>query len=201
MRPPVSAGTLAWTAWRAASSHPAAPHSSPPRRAAARVLVWLGEAAAPPPPPPPASVPRGSPAATQRRRELALNNTSHSPLPVPLQVVADTVIFGPLHVAGYFTHMTLSEGGSLADVGAKLRSDFWPTFSAELTVWPVVQASACRSGRAGVCRERPQLSLSMHACARLCTPAFRYGEAGSSCCRRLLAWGPFVGRTRCAALP
>lgn len=69
------------------------------------------------------------------------------PSPSPcLQVVADTAIFGPLHVAGYFTHMTLCEGGGLPDVGAKLRSDFWPTFSAELTVWPVVQASGRAQG-------------------------------------------------------
>ncbi|KAI3428656.1 hypothetical protein D9Q98_007479 [Chlorella vulgaris] len=56
------------------------------------------------------------------------------------KVVADTAIFGPVHVAGYFTHMTLCEGGTLDDVRTKLRRDFWPTFSAELAVWPVVQA-------------------------------------------------------------
>lgn len=56
-------------------------------------------------------------------------------------MVADTAIFGPLHVAGYFTHMTVCEGGTMADVRAKLRRDFWPTFSAELAVWPAVQAA------------------------------------------------------------
>ena len=56
-------------------------------------------------------------------------------------MVADTAIFGPLHVAGYFTHMVLSEGGTLGDVRRKLARDFWPTFSAELTVWPVVQTA------------------------------------------------------------
>ncbi len=61
-------------------------------------------------------------------------------------MLADTAIFGPLHVAGYFTHMTLCEGGGLPDVAAKLRTDFWPTFSAELTIWPVIQV---RRGRAG----------------------------------------------------
>ncbi len=55
-------------------------------------------------------------------------------------MVADTALFGPLHVAGYFAHMTVCEGGGLDDVKAKLRRDFWPTFSAELAVWPVVQA-------------------------------------------------------------
>lgn len=66
------------------------------------------------------------------------------------QVVADTAVFGPLHVAGYFTHMTLSSGGTWADAKAKLRSDFWPTFSAELTVWPVVQARAGGGACVGV---------------------------------------------------
>ncbi|PRW44616.1 PXMP2 4 family 2-like [Chlorella sorokiniana] len=64
-----------------------------------------------------------------------------SPAFIAAKVIADTAIFGPLHVAGYFTHMTLSEGGTLPDVGAKLRTDFWPTFSAELFVWPVVQVA------------------------------------------------------------
>lgn len=56
-------------------------------------------------------------------------------------MLADTGIFGPLHVAGYFTFYTLVEGGGLPDVAAKLRTDFWPTFSAELFVWPAVQVS------------------------------------------------------------
>ncbi|KIZ00261.1 Protein SYM1 [Monoraphidium neglectum] len=57
------------------------------------------------------------------------------------KVIADTALFGPLHVAGYFTHMALCEGGGPEEVMRKLRRDFWPTFSAELTVWPVVQAA------------------------------------------------------------
>ena len=38
--------------------------------------------------------------------------------------------------------MALCEGGTLADVRHKLRKDFWPTFSAELTVWPVIQVGS-----------------------------------------------------------
>ncbi|PSC70900.1 PXMP2 4 family 4 [Micractinium conductrix] len=56
------------------------------------------------------------------------------------KVIADTAVFGPLHVGGYFTYMTLLEGGSWGDAMTKLRRDFWPTFSAELTVWPPLQA-------------------------------------------------------------
>lgn len=70
------------------------------------------------------------------------------PLPAAPQVLADTAVFGPLHVCGYFTHMILCNGGTWADVRAKLRTDFWPTFSAELAVWPAVQARA-GEGRGG----------------------------------------------------
>lgn len=64
-----------------------------------------------------------------------------SPTFIAAKVLADTGIFGPLHVAGYFTFYTLVEGGGLPDVAAKLRTDFWPTFSAELFVWPAVQVA------------------------------------------------------------
>lgn len=121
-------GTLGWTVWPAASLFPAPPHSSPPRCGAsvqgccgARTVAAL-EAVCPEPGP-------------AKQTIAPLFRLSGR------QVVADTVIFGPLHVAGYFTHMTLSEGGGLPDVAAKLRTDFWPTFSAELFVWPVVQVS------------------------------------------------------------
>lgn len=50
--------------------------------------------------------------------------------------------------------MTLCEGGSLTDVQAKLRRDFWPTFSAELAVWPVVQVGRAALQAAG----RPALA-------------------------------------------
>ena len=63
----------------------------------------------------------------------------HHPHSRCLQVIADTAVFGPLHVGGYFTYMTLLEGGSWGDAMTKLRRDFWPTFSAELTVWPPLQ--------------------------------------------------------------
>ena len=42
--------------------------------------------------------------------------------------------------------MALCEGGTLADVRHKLQKDFWPTFSAELTVWPVIQVGAVSVG-------------------------------------------------------
>lgn len=122
---------------------------------------------------------------------------------VPLlpQVVVDTAVFGPAHVAGagpptacsaaaaanakaqlpvratrhfqprqgqhaerclsgdadpgagYFSYMTVLEGGGLPEIAAKLRRDFWPTFSAELAVWPVVQVGwAGLNGAVGLSR-------------------------------------------------
>ena len=90
----------------------------------------------------------------------------------PLQVVADTAIFGPIHVCGYFAHMTLCEGGTLADVRAKLKTDFWPTFTAELTVWPPVQFANFKLVRwargSAACQQR---RLRCHVPAHVLAPA------------------------------
>lgn len=97
--------------------------------------------------------------------------TPHFQLP---QVLADTGIFGPLHVAGYFTFYTLVEGGGLPDVAAKLRTDFWPTFSAELFVWPAVQVS--------------QGSCSFVVAASVRVEPFQQRGLGGWACRRT-GWG------------
>jgi protein Mpv17 len=55
------------------------------------------------------------------------------------KVVADCLVFGPIHIAAFFTALTLSEGGNIKDVKAKLHADGLPTLAAELTVWPVIQ--------------------------------------------------------------
>ena len=57
------------------------------------------------------------------------------------KVGLDEVCFGPVHVAGYFAAVVLAEGGTLADVRAKLASDFGPTYAAELAFWPAFQAA------------------------------------------------------------
>lgn len=59
---------------------------------------------------------------------------------VAAKVFADTAFFGPVHVAAFFSLLTLGEGGGFADIGAKLRADFLSTFTAELSVWPAAQA-------------------------------------------------------------
>lgn len=55
------------------------------------------------------------------------------------KVVADCLVFGPVHIAAFFTALTLSEGGNVEDVKAKLCADALPTLAAELMVWPVIQ--------------------------------------------------------------
>lgn len=55
-------------------------------------------------------------------------------------MVADCALFGPVHIAAFFTVMTLAEGGPFADVVAKIKKDLLPTLAAELTFWPAVQA-------------------------------------------------------------
>ena len=56
------------------------------------------------------------------------------------KVVADTAVFGPLHIIGYFVLMTLGEGGSWGEAKAKVQRDFVPTFAAECAFWPAFQA-------------------------------------------------------------
>lgn len=60
---------------------------------------------------------------------------------VGAKVALDEICFGPIHVAGYFAAVVLAEGGSLADVKAKVASDFGATYAAELAFWPAFQAA------------------------------------------------------------
>jgi len=59
---------------------------------------------------------------------------------VAAKVLLDEVVFGPVHVAGFFAAVTLAEGGGLRAVKAKLEADFWPAYAAELAFWPAFQA-------------------------------------------------------------
>jgi hypothetical protein len=116
----------AWTRWPAVQALVSAPRTSACEARAHTFKFWLSHWI-------PCPVILGIPCATR-----LIDNPSYI---ISSQVIADTALFGPLHVAGYFTHMALCEGGGPEEVMRKLRRDFWPTFSAELTVWPVVQAA------------------------------------------------------------
>lgn len=62
------------------------------------------------------------------------------------KVVADSLVFGPVHIAAYFTSLTLMEerhrsfDDRMECVWRKLEKDFTSTFVAELCVWPCIQA-------------------------------------------------------------
>ena len=56
------------------------------------------------------------------------------------KVLADTVLFGPFHVAAFFTIITLVEGGTMKDVKKKIDCDLVPALAAEVAIWPVIQA-------------------------------------------------------------
>lgn len=58
---------------------------------------------------------------------------------VAVKVVADTVMFNPVHVISFFGIIGLAERESLSAVTARLRANFWPTLLAESAVWPAVQ--------------------------------------------------------------
>ena len=58
---------------------------------------------------------------------------------VASKVLADSVVFGPVHIAAFFTFVSLAEGGRMEDAVKKIKSDFVPTFGVELGVWPFVQ--------------------------------------------------------------
>ena len=74
---------------------------------------------------------------------------------VGAKVVLDTAIFGPVHTAGYFTHMeVLGNGGGLEQVKKKLQSDFWPTFTGTCGR-TYVRAVVVREGGGGIRRARP----------------------------------------------
>ncbi|KAK9841824.1 hypothetical protein WJX81_005480 [Elliptochloris bilobata] len=59
---------------------------------------------------------------------------------IATKVIGDEVVFGPVHVAGFFAFMTVAEGGSWQDVKEKLQNDFLSAYLAELAFWPAFQA-------------------------------------------------------------
>lgn len=58
---------------------------------------------------------------------------------VALKVVADSMVECPLDVAAFFCFMEFVKGGGIAAAQAKLSKDFWPTYLAQMTFWPLYQ--------------------------------------------------------------
>lgn len=59
---------------------------------------------------------------------------------VAAKVAADTIVFGPVHVAGFLTVPSLAKGESLEACRCHLETLFWPTLIAESVAWACVQA-------------------------------------------------------------
>lgn len=74
-------------------------------------------------------------------RVVASHFLPHSKRFIAAKVLLDTVVFGPIYVAAFFTYTVLVRGGTLEDVRAKLSKDFLPTFAAECAFWPAIQAA------------------------------------------------------------
>jgi hypothetical protein len=62
-----------------------------------------------------------------------------STLYVALKVVADSVVECPLDVAAFFCFMEFFKGGGIEEAQKKLITDFWPTYLAQMTFWPLYQ--------------------------------------------------------------
>jgi len=58
---------------------------------------------------------------------------------IAAKLVADTLLFGPVHVASFFGLMGVVSGETLEVVTQRLRDKFWPTLLAESVGWPAVQ--------------------------------------------------------------
>ena len=59
---------------------------------------------------------------------------------IAAKIAADTICFGPVHVASFFGLMGLAAGESRTTVETRFREKFWPTLLAESVAWPAVQA-------------------------------------------------------------
>ncbi|KAK9836069.1 hypothetical protein WJX74_006329 [Apatococcus lobatus] len=55
------------------------------------------------------------------------------------KVIADEIVFGPIHVVGFFAWNTWAEEGTWGAIKKKVHQDFWSTYLAELAVWPGFQ--------------------------------------------------------------
>mmetsp|Transcript_15707 Transcript_15707/g.40634 ORF Transcript_15707/g.40634 Transcript_15707/m.40634 type:complete len:167 (+) Transcript_15707:61-561(+) len=58
---------------------------------------------------------------------------------VALKVIADSLVECPLDVAAFFCFMEFVRGGGVTAAQAKLSRDFWPTYLAQMTFWPLYQ--------------------------------------------------------------
>ncbi|KAI5820571.1 hypothetical protein BZA77DRAFT_80264 [Pyronema omphalodes] len=60
-------------------------------------------------------------------------------VPAIKRVVMDQALFAPVGLLGFFSYMTIAEGGSPKDVKKRLGHVFFPTLKANYMLWPAVQ--------------------------------------------------------------
>eukprot|EP00899_Mesostigma_viride_P013046 jgi/Mesvir1/21742/Mv04151-RA.1 len=60
---------------------------------------------------------------------------------VASKVAADTVLFGPIHVAAFFLFTGIAMGGTLHAACSDLRRNFLPTYISESVFWTALQAA------------------------------------------------------------
>ncbi|KAH7283852.1 hypothetical protein KP509_34G026800 [Ceratopteris richardii] len=58
---------------------------------------------------------------------------------ITAKVLADGLIFGPIHLFSFFSYMSLASGSTIEKLKEELRRDFLPAFLTEGLMWPVVQ--------------------------------------------------------------
>lgn len=51
-------------------------------------------------------------------------------------LLADEVVFTPLHVGIFFALLTVADGGGMAEIKTKFQKDYVSTLLTELIVWP-----------------------------------------------------------------
>lgn len=60
-------------------------------------------------------------------------------IPALKRVAFDQLIFSPLSIAGFFTFMTLAEGGGRRAIARKIEDVYMPALKANYMLWPAVQ--------------------------------------------------------------
>ncbi|GBG61420.1 hypothetical protein CBR_g20451 [Chara braunii] len=63
---------------------------------------------------------------------------------IAAKLLADTLLFGPIHLVAFFAFTGLAEGKAVSQVKREVVRDFVPAFLMEGTFWPIVQAANFR---------------------------------------------------------
>ena len=70
-----------------------------------------------------------------------LKYEANSPRFVSTKLLADTILFGPLHLLAFFLYMGLAAGKPFVQVKQDIHRDYLPTLCGEALFWMCVQVS------------------------------------------------------------